>query len=125
MMGASAQLKEQHRNFCLEYFKNGGNATAAAIKAGFAARSARQTASRLLTRNDIQAYLRELEAKTNKDRVADLQECLEAVTTIIRDEKSSTSDRLKALDMRLRTLSAYETNIKLSNDTINITIDEQ
>lgn len=117
-------MKEQHKDFCLEYFKNGGNGAAAAVKAGFSARSARQIASRLLTRDDVQMYLYELQAKVDKDRVADLQECLEVVTSVIRDENVNTSDRLKALDMRLKTLSAYETNIRLSNDTINITIDE-
>lgn len=116
------KIKEQHKDFCLEYFKNGGNGAAAAVKAGFSARSARQIASKLLTRNDIQAYLHELQAKVDKERVADLQECLEFVTSIIRDDNVSTSDRLKAIDMRLKTLSAYETNIRLSNDTINITI---
>lgn len=117
-------LKEQHKDFCLEYFKNGGNGAAAAVKAGYSDRSARQIASRLLTRDDIQLYLQELQAKVDKERVADLQECLESVTAIIRDENVSISDRLKAIDMRLKTLSAYETNVKLSNDTINITIND-
>ena len=117
-------LKEQHKDCCLEYFKNGGNGAAAAVKAGYSDRSARQIASRLLTRDDIQLYLHELQAKVDKERVADLQECLESVTAIIRDENVSISDRLKAIDMRLKTLSAYETNVKLSNDTINITIND-
>ena len=117
-------LKEQHKDFCLEYFKNGANGAAAAVKAGYSDRSARQIASRLLTRDDIQLYLHELQAKVDKERVADLQECLESVTAIIRDENVSISDRLKAIDMRLKTLSAYETSIKLSNDTINITIND-
>ena len=117
-------LKEQHKDFSLEYFKNGGNGAAAAVKAGYSDRSARQIASRLLTRDDIQLYLHELQAKVDKERVADLQECLESVTAIIRDENVSISDRLKAIDMRLKTLSAYETNVKLSNDTINITIND-
>ena len=77
-----------------------------------------------MTRDDIQLYLHELQAKVDKERVADLQECLESVTAIIRDENVSISDRLKAIDMRLKTLSAYETNVKLSNDTINITIND-
>lgn len=116
-------MKEQHKNFCLEYFKNGGNGAAAAVKAGFSERSARQIASRLLTRDDVQAYLHELQDKVDKDRVADLQECLEVLTSVIRSEDVNTSDKLKALDIRLKTLSAYETNIKLSNDSINITIE--
>ena len=77
-----------------------------------------------MTRDDIQLYLHELQAKVDKERVADLQECLESVTAIIRDENVSISDRLKAIDMRLKTLSAYETNVKLSNGTINITIND-
>lgn len=115
-------IREQYIEFCHEYFKT-GNGTQSAIKAGYSPKTARQKASQLLTLPDIQEYLQYLKEKTESEKVADLNECLEYITKIIRDENVNTADRLKALDIRLKTLSAYETKLKLTNDTINIVID--
>lgn len=46
------------RRFVLHYVDNGGNATKAAISAGYAENSARQQGSRLLQRDDIQQAIR-------------------------------------------------------------------
>ena len=57
-------LKPKVRLFCELYLSNGGNGTEAALEAGFGARTdkksrhvAEQTASRLLRREDVKAYL--------------------------------------------------------------------
>jgi len=54
-------LNEMQERFCLEYVSDPkSNASAAAVRAGYAAGSARITASRLLTRANIRARIREL-----------------------------------------------------------------
>ena len=54
-------LNEMQERFCLEYVSDPKiNASAAAIRAGYAEGSARITASRLLTRANIKARIREL-----------------------------------------------------------------
>lgn len=65
------------RRFVLHYVDNGGNATKAAISAGYAENSARQQGSRLLQRDDIQQAIRiYAQAKANvagenKDTILD------------------------------------------------------
>lgn len=52
------RLTERQKRFVLEYMRNGGNGTAAAIAAGYSPRSAKGQASRMLTYEDVQAYRR-------------------------------------------------------------------
>lgn len=56
-------LSDIQENFCREYILD-LNATQAAIRAGYAARSATVTASRLLTKANIQERIQQLRAKT-------------------------------------------------------------
>lgn len=58
-------LKEQKKLFCEEYIVD-LNATQAAIRAGYSEDSARQQGSRLLTNDDIQGYITELQAKRSE-----------------------------------------------------------
>ena len=51
---------EQQKLFAYAYFANKGNATDAAIKAGYSAKTASQTASRLLTYVKVQKIIRDL-----------------------------------------------------------------
>lgn len=53
-------MKPKHRRFIDEYFANGFNATRAAIKAGYSERSARSTASEILTYPDVKAEVERL-----------------------------------------------------------------
>lgn len=53
-----AALNERQRRFVLEYVKNGGNGTEAAIAAGYSPRSAAVQASRMLNLDKVQAYRR-------------------------------------------------------------------
>ena len=52
------QLTERQRRFALEYLRNGGNGTAAAISAGYAPKSAHVQASRMLRDDKVSAYRR-------------------------------------------------------------------
>ena len=52
-------LSDQHKLYCLEYIKD-LNATKAALRAGYAEGSARQQASALMSKPNIQRYIQEL-----------------------------------------------------------------
>jgi phage terminase small subunit len=53
------KLSVKQKNFCDAYIRNGGNATAAAITAGYTEKSADTTASKLLNENEFVAeYLK-------------------------------------------------------------------
>lgn len=52
-------LNEKQKAFCREYILD-FNQTQAAIRAGYSERSARRVASRMMTKDDIKAYINEL-----------------------------------------------------------------
>lgn len=83
----SKKLSVMRKKFADEYIIC-GNATQAAIDAGYSKRSAKQTGSRLLDQAEIQEYIaermKELEAKS----IADQTEILQYLTRVIRDEET-------------------------------------
>lgn len=83
----SKKLSVKRKKFADEYIIC-GNATQAAIDAGYSKRSAKQTGSRLLDQAEIKEYIdermKELEAKS----IADQTEILQYLTRVIRDEET-------------------------------------
>ncbi len=59
---ALPELNEQQKRFCEEYIKD-LNATQAAIRSGYSEKSATQSASRLLTYDNVSRYIKELSAE--------------------------------------------------------------
>lgn len=76
----------KHERFCLEYVID-LNGSQAAIRAGYSEKAARQTASRLLTYENVRARVDELLAEMQTSRIADANEVLEYLTAVIRGEK--------------------------------------
>lgn len=64
----TAGTTEQQKLFAYAYFQNGGNASKAAIEAGYAAKNAPQTASRLLTYVNVKDLIQKLNDQI-KERV--------------------------------------------------------
>ncbi len=73
-----------------------GNATEAAVAAGYSVHTARSQGQRLLTNADIVKAIRERENKLLKPLIASRDERQELFTAIMRDTKERTSDRIKA-----------------------------
>ena len=59
------KLKDKHERFCLEYTID-YNGTKAAIRAGYAEKTANRTASDLLSKPDILARVRQLQEEQAK-----------------------------------------------------------
>ena len=95
-------LNERQKAFA-DYYIELGNATQAAIKAGYSEDSARSIGSENLTKPDISAYIESRLAEIRAKRVADANEVIEFYTAVMRGEvkdqfglDASLSDRLKA-----------------------------
>lgn len=88
-------LKQQ--KFC-EYYVQSGNATEAAIKAGYSEKSARVTASKMLTFANIQKYIDELKNVSQSERIASATEILEFFTSVMKDNSAALKDRIKAAE---------------------------
>ncbi|MBQ9081969.1 MAG: PBSX family phage terminase large subunit [Clostridia bacterium] len=96
-------LNPKQKAFADAYIKNGGNATQAAIQAGYSERSARPNGSRMLTNADVLAYIAQQQAEIDSERIGSLREIQEFRTRILRGEEkdqfgleASLADRQKA-----------------------------
>ena len=95
-----ADLRPQVMLFVTEYIKNGGNATQAAIAAGYSEKTAYSQASRLLKNVEVQRYLNKTEQNLNKDLrtmfAEDAVEAYEVLKKIMKDGAAPHKDRLAA-----------------------------
>ena len=86
-----AKLTEKQRRFCEEYLKD-GNATQAAIRAGYKKENAFQTGAENLKKPKVLAYKEELMRQAGKDSkstIADAEEVLAFYTAMMRGEVKS------------------------------------
>lgn len=112
-------LKPKHKNFCLNYVSNNGNASQAYIDAGFdvnSRQSAKAAAFRLLRNPEIQEEIKRLMGKVESSRLADVAECQETLTSIMRDLSVKAITRIKAAEVLLRTYGAFETNVNIQTE---------
>lgn len=87
-------LLDQQRAFAEAYVLGCGNATKAAIDAGYSAASARQTASRLLHTPHVQEAIRRAQAHALKGRLA--SKALGVLEKILDDESAPAGVRVDA-----------------------------
>lgn len=99
------KLTPKQRAFC-DYYIETGNATEAAIKAGYNKKTARQIGSMNLTKVDIKAYIEERLKEIESKRIADGKEVLQYLTKVMRGEEkdqfgldASLQDRTKAAEL--------------------------
>jgi len=76
-----------------------GNATQAAIQAGYSEKTARSAGQRLLTNVDIQSAIRSREEQRRAELIADREARQQFWTAIMWDESESMTARLKASEL--------------------------
>lgn len=88
----------RERAFVLAFLgKAAGNATQAAILAGYSRRSARQHAHHLLTKHDIQQALVKREEQRAAQGIGDADARDTVLWSIANDPKASAGDRIRAI----------------------------
>ena len=86
------KMTEKQRRFA-DYYIETGNASEAYKMAGYKGKSISTittNANRLLTNADIEAYIRDIMAKKDKERIASQDEILETLTKVLRGEEEGT-----------------------------------
>lgn len=95
-----ADLRPQQMIFVTEYIKNGGNATQAAISAGYSEKTAYSSGGRLLKSVEVQQYLNKTEQNLNRDLrqifVEDAIEAYAVLKKIMLNDASMDKDRITA-----------------------------
>lgn len=101
-------MNQRQRAFCEAYLLS-GNATEAAIKAGYSPKSARSIGQRLLTFADIREYLAQRNAQIIAENTATLEEIYSFWTVTMRNQASKPADRLKASELLSKALTLERT----------------
>ncbi len=117
-------LNEREKIFCREYVKQ-GNGQQSAIKAGYAPKNAKVTASKLLTRNNVKQEIARLSEKREKKAIMDANEVMELYSAIARGEvkdqfglDASLNDRIKAMNEIAKRTVDIENRIKGTPDNV-------
>lgn len=135
MSSITGKLTQKQRRFIDEYIIS-GNATQAAIKAGYSKKTARKIGQENLTKPDIKAELARRNAEIKSAKTADMTEVMEYLTSVMRGEQTesvatakgvfsgvevSAKDRIKAAELIGKRNGAWTDKKELSGD-INIDI---
>ena len=102
-------LNQRQKKFCDEYLIS-GNATDAAIKAGYSPKTAKSIGQRLLTFVDLKQYIDTELEKLHSAKIADAQEVLEYLTAVMRGEH--TEQVLKLAGDGIQTITDIEVSAK-------------
>ncbi|WP_336014693.1 terminase small subunit [Fusobacterium polymorphum] len=122
------KLNARQKSFC-EYYVVSGNATEAAIKAGYKEKNARFIGSENLTKANIKEYIKELQEKAKGNRIMTAIERREFLTKLILKEETKDTDRLKAVDILNKMDGEYTQKVEVngninSNPFSNLTVEE-
>ncbi len=102
-------MTPKQRKFCDEYLIS-GNATDAAIKAGYSPKTAKQTGSENLAKPDLKQYIEAELDKLHSAKIADAQEVLEYLTSVMRGEH--TEQVLKLAGDGIQTIADIDVSAK-------------
>lgn len=141
-----AKMTDKQKRFCDEYLID-LNATQAAIRAGYSAKYAHTNANKLLQNTTIKEYIEKRMAEKESDLIADQDEVLKYLTSVLRGETQSEivvvegtgmgsseartmqkapdeKERLKAAELLGKRYGLYTEKVDQSVDMeLNITID--
>jgi phage terminase small subunit len=92
------KLTAKQKKFCDHYIEC-GNATEAAIKAGYSEKTARVIATQNLAKLACKEYIQARVEKKENPLIASGDEILETLSQIMRNKRAKAADRLKAADM--------------------------
>jgi phage terminase small subunit len=91
-------LNPRQEAFCLAYART-GNATRAALEAGYSPKGIDAAAARLLGNARVRDRLKELAEQTASSKIANAVERQEFWTSLMRDPAHEVKDRLKASEL--------------------------
>ena len=116
---AKKHLTQRQLWFVQEYMKT-NNITQSAIKAGYSPKTASVQGSRLLTNVKVSAYIQAITERLESDKIADIQEVMEYLTSVMRGEKKDQFDLDPALSERTKAASELAKRLDVRARNLNI-----
>lgn len=117
------KLTVKQKAFC-DYYIEAGNATEAAIRAGYSKKTAKETGYENLTKPHIKLYIDERLKSIEDKRIAKGEEVLQYLTKVMRGEEkdqfgldASLQDRTKAAELLGKRYSLFTEKVDLTVGT--------
>lgn len=117
------KMTEKQKAFC-DYYIETGNATEAAIKAGYSKKTAKVIGSENLTKPYLKQYIDERLAKIEDERIAKGEEVLQYLTRVMRGEEkdqfgldASLQDRTKCAELLGKRYRLFVDKVESENNT--------
>ena len=116
---AKKHLSQKQIRFVQEYMKT-NNITQSAIKAGYSPKTASVQGSRLLTTIKIATYVDAINERMESEKIADIQEVMEYLTSVMRGEKKDQFDLDASLSERTKAASELARRLDVRARTVNV-----
>ena len=98
---AKKHLNQKQIRFVQEYMKT-NNITHSAIDAGYSPKTAHVQGSNLLKNPKVSAYINAINERLESDKIADIEEVMQYLTSVMRGEKKDQFDMDASLSDRTR-----------------------
>ena len=116
---AKKHLNQKQIRFVQEYMKT-TNITHSAIDAGYSPKTAHVQGSRLLSNVKVSAYINAINERLESDKIADIQEVMEYLTSVMRGEKKDQFDLDASLSDRTRAAGELAKRLDVRAKTVNV-----
>ena len=116
---AKKNLTQRQIRFVQDFMKS-NNVTQAAIRAGYSKKTASVQGSRLLTNVKVAEYVDAINERLESDKIADIQEVMEYLTSVMRGEAKDQFDLDASLSERTRAASELAKRLDVRAKTLNI-----
>ena len=116
---AKKHLNQKQIRFVQEYMKT-NNIKHSAIDAGYSPKTAHVQGSRLLSNVKVSAYINAINERLESDKIADIQEVMEYLTSVMRGEKKDQFDLDASLGDRTRAASELAKRLDVRAKTVNV-----
>ena len=116
---AKKQLTQRQIRFVQDFMKS-NNVTQAAIRSGYSKKTASVQGSRLLTNVKVAEYVDAINERLESDKIADIQEVMEYLTSVMRGDTKDQFDLYASLSERTRAASELAKRLDVRAKTLNI-----
>lgn len=117
---AKKNLSQRQIRFVQEYMKT-NNILHSAIKAGYSPKTAQSQGSRLVSTNvKVQKYIEAINERLESEKIADIQEVMEYLTSVMRGEKKDQFDLDPALSERTKAASELAKRLDVRAKNIQV-----
>lgn len=108
-------LNERQKKFC-EFYAKCGNATEAAIQAGYSEKSAGTNADKLLKNTNVSIYLEELSKNTRTEAILSIAQVKEFWCEVINAKEQEMPHRLKASELLVKASGGFLDKVEHSGE---------